>query len=106
MLMARLTDYADGLAIEPADGMLMTDHADGAAELDDDAPADAGGLHAGSRRQLVDDRLQGDAADVAQLLLVRDHVVAEGVDDRLHLEFLHLHHQRAQADGGGVGGGG
>ena len=93
------TNYQHGSLEHIRARVTVPHHADGSAELDDDPAADAGGLLTRPRRQLVDDRLQRDAADVAQLLLLRDHVVTERVDDRLHLQLLHFDHQRTQTDG-------
>lgn len=67
----------------------------GAAQPPGDLLTDVGGERTGAQRQLGDDGLEADAADVPQLLLVRQHVGAQGLHDGLHLVLLHLVHQRA-----------
>ena len=71
---------------------------DSAGESAGDFFADAGGQGRGGRGQFADDGLEADAGDVAELLLVGEHVAAQRVHDRLHLELLHFVHQRTQAE--------
>lgn len=69
----------------------------GRGQTSGDALADVAREAARCLRQLCDDRLQADAGDVSQLLLVGYHVGAQSLDYSFHLVFLDFVHQRPQA---------